>query len=465
MEPGPAPAVRGRRVPGVQRHAVPRAGLRRFRSEPPRPATAAASVTGGAVPLSEARRLRARTAAAGASQDFGELLERRGLSRVLLLLFGGGLALNLTPCVYPVIPLTVSFFGGQSQGQRRRAFAARVRLRPRHGDDVLGARRRGRALGQALRRRRSSRPGCSGASRVVLVAARALDVRPLRHPDADRPDAESGRPHGRRRAPTPWDCSSASSRRPASVRSCSGCSPSSRPARTRLSDSSSSSSCRSASASPILFLAAFSGSARRACRAPGPGWRGSRRSSAGSCSRWPRTSCGRCCPAPLGSLAPPGGARRRRGSRCSLRERLRVGRCARAVAVLFLAAAVFFVPARARRRRAGLGARTTRPRSPRPGKPAVVDFSASWCLPCLELDEKTFSDPRVREALSRRGALQGRHDAGRRPETVGPGRQVRDPRACRPSSSSTPPARSARTCASSASKAPDEFLKRLEKAP
>ena len=37
------------------------------------------------------------------------------------------------------------------------------------------------------------------------------------------------------------------------------------------------------------------------------------------------------------------------------------------------------------------------------GKPAVLDFSASWCLPCLELDKKTFSDPRVREALSRRG--------------------------------------------------------------
>ncbi len=41
---------------------------------------------------------------------------------MLLLLFGWGLALNLTPCVYPVIPLTVSFFGGQSQGQGRRTF-------------------------------------------------------------------------------------------------------------------------------------------------------------------------------------------------------------------------------------------------------------------------------------------------------------------------------------------------------
>jgi thiol:disulfide interchange protein DsbD len=29
-------------------------------------------------------------------------------------IFGGGLALNLTPCVYPLIPVTVSYFGGRS---------------------------------------------------------------------------------------------------------------------------------------------------------------------------------------------------------------------------------------------------------------------------------------------------------------------------------------------------------------
>ena len=39
----------------------------------------------------------------------------------LLGIFAGGMALNLTPCVYPLIPITVSYFGGQvasgSQGQ------------------------------------------------------------------------------------------------------------------------------------------------------------------------------------------------------------------------------------------------------------------------------------------------------------------------------------------------------------
>jgi thiol:disulfide interchange protein DsbD len=33
----------------------------------------------------------------------------------LMGIFAGGIALNLTPCVYPLIPITVSYFGGQSR--------------------------------------------------------------------------------------------------------------------------------------------------------------------------------------------------------------------------------------------------------------------------------------------------------------------------------------------------------------
>jgi thiol:disulfide interchange protein DsbD len=33
----------------------------------------------------------------------------------LLGIFAGGIALNLTPCIYPLIPITVSYFGGQSK--------------------------------------------------------------------------------------------------------------------------------------------------------------------------------------------------------------------------------------------------------------------------------------------------------------------------------------------------------------
>ena len=40
---------------------------------------------------------------------------------LILTLFGvfaGGMALNLTPCVYPLIPITVSYFGGRSSKGR-----------------------------------------------------------------------------------------------------------------------------------------------------------------------------------------------------------------------------------------------------------------------------------------------------------------------------------------------------------
>ncbi len=49
--------------------------------------------------------------------------EARGLPLVLLALFIGGLALNLTPCVFPVIPITLGFFAMQSDGRRSRRFA------------------------------------------------------------------------------------------------------------------------------------------------------------------------------------------------------------------------------------------------------------------------------------------------------------------------------------------------------
>lgn len=46
----------------------------------------------------------------------------KGLLGAIVAFFLIGLALNLTPCVYPVIPLTVSYFGGQSDKSRGSAF-------------------------------------------------------------------------------------------------------------------------------------------------------------------------------------------------------------------------------------------------------------------------------------------------------------------------------------------------------
>jgi thioredoxin:protein disulfide reductase len=44
--------------------------------------------------------------------------EDRNLPVIFLLVFLGGLALNLTPCVYPMIPITITYFGGQAQGRK-----------------------------------------------------------------------------------------------------------------------------------------------------------------------------------------------------------------------------------------------------------------------------------------------------------------------------------------------------------
>lgn len=46
----------------------------------------------------------------------------QGLFVTFLLVFAGGLALNLTPCVYPMIPITITYFGGQAQGKKGSIF-------------------------------------------------------------------------------------------------------------------------------------------------------------------------------------------------------------------------------------------------------------------------------------------------------------------------------------------------------
>jgi thiol:disulfide interchange protein DsbD len=70
-------------------------------------------------------------------------------------------------------------------------------------------------------------------------------------------------------------------------------------------------------------------------------------------------------------------------------------------AVLFLAASAFFFP-----RTTGAAGPAWEPYpasgSAAAGRPAVIEFGAAWCVPCRELDEKTFTDARVRDALSKR---------------------------------------------------------------
>ena len=46
-----------------------------------------------------------------------------GLLLTLAAVFAGGMALNLTPCVYPIIPVTISYFAGQSDKRQSRLVA------------------------------------------------------------------------------------------------------------------------------------------------------------------------------------------------------------------------------------------------------------------------------------------------------------------------------------------------------
>jgi thioredoxin:protein disulfide reductase len=76
-------------------------------------ASAAMPPTAGVVtPLS-------RTSTGDALAD--KLLRMNPLA-ALALLFVAGLALNATPCVWPIIPITLSYFGGQTGGKRRETF-------------------------------------------------------------------------------------------------------------------------------------------------------------------------------------------------------------------------------------------------------------------------------------------------------------------------------------------------------
>ncbi len=59
---------------------------------------------------------------ADGDSSFGDMLEQHGLILAFILIYLGGLALNLTPCVFPLIPITVSYFVNQSDGKTSRTF-------------------------------------------------------------------------------------------------------------------------------------------------------------------------------------------------------------------------------------------------------------------------------------------------------------------------------------------------------
>jgi thiol:disulfide interchange protein DsbD len=94
-------------------------------------------------------------------------------------------------------------------------------------------------------------------------------------------------------------------------------------------------------------------------------------------------------------------------SRLGLKWPVRAG-----AAALLVAIAIFFVPRELR------GWQPYAPQAVGAGRPAVIDFSADWCLPCLELEKKTFSDARVRAALGGRALLKADMTKIASPESI-----------------------------------------------
>ena len=57
--------------------------------------------------------------AESSDSELSQVIKESGFIYTFLFIFLGGLALNLTPCVYPLIPITISYFGGQSEGNKK----------------------------------------------------------------------------------------------------------------------------------------------------------------------------------------------------------------------------------------------------------------------------------------------------------------------------------------------------------
>ena len=55
----------------------------------------------------------------GLEDEFSRVIRESSILYALIFIYLGGLALNLTPCVYPLIPITISYFGGQSEGNKQ----------------------------------------------------------------------------------------------------------------------------------------------------------------------------------------------------------------------------------------------------------------------------------------------------------------------------------------------------------
>jgi len=330
------------------------------------------------------------------AEDFGDMLERHGLLLVLLSIFAGGLALNLTPCVYPVIPLTVGYFGRQSSGSKGRLFAlaAIYVLGMATMYSILGvvAALSGRLFGSMLQ---NPWVLTAIAAALVAMALSMFGIWEIRMPTAlmNRAGARAGVAGaygmglfvGVVAAPCIGGfivgllAFVAARQDPYLgflfffVLSL-------------------------GLGLPYLFLAAYSGRLARLPRA-GEWMEGVKKIFGWILLAMAAYFLRSVVPPPLGKWLLPLvlviGAVAILVTRLGLRWPIKAG-----AAVVLIGIAIFFVPRELK------GWQPYAADVVGAGRPAVIDFSADWCLPCLELEKKTFSDPRVAEALSRRALLK-----------------------------------------------------------
>ncbi len=377
------------------------------------------------------------------------------------MVFGWGLLLNLTPCVYPVIPLTVGFFGGQAAGQSRRLFGLAtvyvLGMATTYSALGVAAALSGKLFGAALQ----SPWVLVGVAAVLTALALSMfglyDIR----------------------MPTSW-MQKAGARAGGAGAYAMGllvgvvAAPCIGPVVLALLAFV---AARQDAAFgfliffvlslglglPYLFLAAFSGSLSRLPRA-GVWMEGVKKIFGWVLLAMAAFFLRTVVPAPLSLWLLPAvlavGA-----IAVGFGKGHRLPGAIRATAALALVgAAVFFAP----RGATASDGPAWRPYSAKAvtaaARPAVIDFSATWCIPCRELDEKTFSDPRVREALSKRELWKADMTRSAAPEVVAlsdtyrvlgvptivfldaSGKEREDLRLV-------------------GFEGPDEFLKRLEKAP
>ncbi|MGH9440685.1 MAG: cytochrome c biogenesis protein CcdA [Thermoanaerobaculia bacterium] len=356
--------------------------------------------------------------ASTAGPDLAAVLSSRGLVLFFAFLFLGGLALNLTPCVYPIIPITIGFFGGQSSGKSGRplGLASVYVLGMAITYSVLGvaAALSGRLFGSALQS-----PWVLGGIAAVLVALSLsmfglYDINPPRFL-MNRAGAKTGL-GGAFGMGLLVGVVAAPCLGPFVLGLLTFVAARHDP----LLGFAMFFVLSLGLGLPYLFLALFSGGLSKLPKAGA--WMVEIKKVFGfvllaMASYFLQT----VLPEPLKSWLLPavlavGGAFVILGV-----LRARVPGLARAAVagggIVLLAGAAHFTPA-PRARAEHLVFQPFPAGAATPGRAAMVDFSADWCIPCHELDDVTFADPRVQRALAGMDLYRADMTRGDSPEAL-----------------------------------------------